>query len=68
MFAKTLSERNEEGRKEMQFHFRSDTRREKQITLIEHTEKDIFSLLLIDATFNIHDHITKNDDDNNKCK
>lgn len=68
MFAKTLSERNEEGCKEMQFHFRSDTRREKQITLIKHTEKDIFSLLLIDAMFNIHDHITKNDDDNNKCK
>jgi len=49
----------------MQFHFRSDTRREKQITLIKHTEKDIFSLLLIDATFNIHDYITKNDDNNN---
>ena len=45
-----------------------NTRREKQITLIKHTEKDIFSLLLIDAMFNIHDHITKNDDDNNKCK
>ena len=69
MFAKTMPERNEEGCKEMQFHFRSDTRRKKQITLIKDTEKDnIFSLLLIEVMFNVRDHVTKNDDDNNNCK
>ena len=46
MFAKTMSETSEEGYKEMQFHYTSDTRREKQTTTIKHRKRQHFEFAI----------------------
>lgn len=50
MLAKTMSETSEKGYKEMQFHYKSDTRKEKQTTtMIKHRKDNVLSSLLIDV-------------------
>lgn len=60
-----MSETSEKGYKEMQFHYKSDTRKEKQTTtMIKHRKRQRFEFA-IDWCFNSHDYSTTNDNENN---
>ena len=46
MLAKIMSETSEKGYKEMQCHYKSDTRKEKQTTTIKHRKRQRFEFAI----------------------